>query len=123
MGIARIQRVTIPVTDQALALAFYTRQLGLSLLADRPTPMANGARWLEVGVKGSAPVLVLANWTQMRPGSVRGLMLQSDALEDDCARLREGGVVVEGPKDMPWGRQAVVLDPDGNQIVLMALPS
>jgi uncharacterized glyoxalase superfamily protein PhnB len=55
----------------------------------------------------------------MPAGCLRGLVLASDALERDCSELAQRGVEFERPlEDQPWGREAVVRDPDGNQLVL-----
>ncbi|MCP9967151.1 hypothetical protein LUX57_20210 [Actinomadura madurae] len=56
----------------------------------------------------------------MPAGSVQGLILETSDLDADCARLRSAGVDVDGPQDLPWGRQATLTDPDGNGIVLAA---
>ncbi|MFD4829461.1 VOC family protein [Streptomyces uncialis] len=34
--------------------------------------------------------------------------------------MTEAGADVEGPTDLPWGRQATLTDPDGNSFVLAA---
>jgi len=49
-----------------------------------------------------------------------GLWLYADDCDAAVARLRAAGVRVEqDPADQPWGeRMAVVLDPDGNRVMI-----
>jgi uncharacterized glyoxalase superfamily protein PhnB len=55
----------------------------------------------------------------MPPGSLRGLVLGSTDLQRDCEGLTAHNVEFERPlQEQPWGAEAVIRDPDGNQIVL-----
>ena len=55
----------------------------------------------------------------MRPGSVKGLVLETDDLEGDVATLVSHGVTIaDGIQEQPWGRFVTFEDPDGNGIVL-----
>ena len=119
MSASAIQRITIPVSDQAAAKQFYTEVLGFELVSDQPAPMGPNARWIEVRAGKTGPTVVLANWFPVAPGSVQGLMLESSDLERDCDVLRSQGRAVRGPNATPWGRQANVTDPDGNGLVLV----
>jgi predicted enzyme related to lactoylglutathione lyase len=116
MNITHVQMLTVPVSDQDAAKAFYAGALGFEVVSDETMgPM----RWLQVAPKGAETSVVLAgHMPGMTPGSVQGLMLQTADLDADCERLRGAGVDVEGPQDLPWGRQATFTDPDGNGIVL-----
>ncbi|MEU5883876.1 VOC family protein [Spirillospora sp. NPDC047279] len=118
MTITRVQRLSLPVTDQDRAKDFYTGALGFQLLGDTPVPFGDDARWLEVAPPGAATSLVLTTWLEMEPGGVTGLMLETADLDADLARLRDAGVTAHGPTDTPWGRQATFTDPDGNGFVL-----
>ncbi|MGX2993279.1 VOC family protein [Streptomyces sp. JNUCC 64] len=121
MGITHVQLFSVPVSDQDRARDFYVDTVGLALLRDQPG--AHG-RWLQVGPEGAATSLVLVDWfPTMEPGGVRGLLLHTTDVAADCARLRERGVPVDGPKATPWGRQATFTDPDGNVIGLNQLPA
>ena len=45
---------------------------------------------------------------------------QVNSLDAVFAKLQESGVtVISQPKDSPWGRRAVVDDPDGNRVELV----
>jgi predicted enzyme related to lactoylglutathione lyase len=54
----------------------------------------------------------------MAPGSVKGTVLETDALEADIDVLRGKGVEVGDIESAPWGRFVTFDDPDGNGIVL-----
>ncbi|HEV7276190.1 MAG TPA: VOC family protein [Devosiaceae bacterium] len=116
----RIHRVSIPVSDQDRAKAFYTGTMGFELKGDMPVPMGENARWIEVAPPGQDASLVLTTWLGMQPGSLRGIMLETADLDDQLTRLKRDGVTVDGPHDTPWGRQASFADPDGNEFVLAA---
>src|SRR5215470_1490940 len=118
MNITHVQLLSVPVTDQDRAREFYVDTLGLDLIAD--TSMAD-QRWVQVGPAGAATSITLVTWfDQMPAGSLSGLVLQTKDIDGDCARLRAAGVELEGPRDAPWGRHAILRDPDGNGLVLAA---
>ncbi|MER6951109.1 VOC family protein [Nonomuraea sp. NPDC000554] len=110
MNISTIATVTVPVSDQERALAFYTGALGFELRTDNPFPMG---RWLTVAPKGAESTLLLASWfPDMAP--IGGMVLISRDLDELAATLGAHGVAVEGPSDEPWGRQLLFNDPFGN---------
>jgi len=70
---------------------------------------------------GAATSITLVTWfDQMPAGSLSGLVLQTKDIDGDCERLRAAGVELTGPQDAPWGRHAILRDPDGNGLVLAA---
>ena len=116
MNITRVRMLTIPVSDQDEAKTFYADRLGFEVVADES---AGPIRWLQLAPEGAQTAVILADHIPgLAPGSVQGLMLETSALDADCERLRQAGVDVEGPQDLPWGRQATLTDPDGNGLVL-----
>ncbi|MFI6604207.1 VOC family protein [Nonomuraea sp. NPDC050536] len=110
------------VTDQDRAKDFYAGTLGFEVLADRQMGLM---RWLQVAPKGAQAAFTLATADQIgqTPGSVRGIMLETADLDGDCAELTRAGVEVDGPQDLPWGRQATLADPDGNALILSQKPA
>jgi catechol 2,3-dioxygenase-like lactoylglutathione lyase family enzyme len=121
MTISHIQLLSIPVADQDRAKDFYVGTLGFELVRDNP--MGPDQRWVQVGPKGAATSITLVTWLDtMPPGSLKGVVLESDDVDADCERLRRAGVTVGGPEDAPWGRQATFDDPDGNGLVLLDPP-
>lgn len=118
MNITHLKRVSVPVTDQDKAKAFYTDTLKFKVIVEVPVPMGENARWIEVAPEGADTSLILANWLPMAPGSVAGLMLESADIASDVESIRAAGVAIEGPFDTPFGQQATFTDPDGNGYVL-----
>jgi predicted enzyme related to lactoylglutathione lyase len=121
MEISQVTRLSIPVSDQDRAKDFYINKLGFQLTREAPMPMGENTRWIEVAPSGGMTTIILGNWfTDMKPGSVEGVMMETKNIDADVEALKKAGVAVEGPFDTPWGRQATIKDPDGNGIVLHA---
>jgi catechol 2,3-dioxygenase-like lactoylglutathione lyase family enzyme len=118
MGISDVAVVSVPVSDQDRAKKFYTDTLGFRLLRDDDS--VPGIRWIQVAPSGGGTALTLVTWFDtMPPGSVRGLVLYCDDLDADYQRLQAGGVEFDQPPvTQPWATEAVLHDPDGNQLVL-----
>ncbi|MEC3980593.1 glyoxalase superfamily protein [Amycolatopsis sp. H20-H5] len=110
--------VSIPVSDQDKAKAFYVEQLGFSVLFD--DPMGPDSRWVMLAPPGGGPAVTLVTWfPTMPPGSVKGLVYAVDDLETVRAELLGKGVAVGDIENTPWGfRLAQLDDLDGNGIVL-----
>lgn len=112
--------VSVPVTDQGRALAFYVGTLGLKLARVDETML--GIRRIQVTGNGTT-CLSLVTWCEsMPPGCLRGLALRSSDLAADYQRLVAAGVEFDGPPFAgPDGTcQAVCYDPDGNALVLQS---
>jgi catechol 2,3-dioxygenase-like lactoylglutathione lyase family enzyme len=117
MHVRRIAIVSVPVSDQEAAKRFYTDMLGFSTVRDNP--MGPDQRWVEVAPPGAETSVTLVTWfPAMRPGSITGLVLETDDVAADHARLRRRGVVISDLAEVPWGRYATFTDPDGNGWVL-----
>ncbi|MBO0823424.1 MAG: VOC family protein [Actinobacteria bacterium] len=119
MPVTGVTVVSVPVSDQDRAKKFYTETLGLKLLRDDDDSVP-GIRWVQVGPPAGGAALTLVTWFDTMPaGSLRGLVVASDDLDRDYQRLRDlGAEFEEPPAQQPWGREAVLRDPDGNQLVL-----
>jgi predicted enzyme related to lactoylglutathione lyase len=106
-----VDAITVPVPDLDAGLAFYSAALGHRLLWRDDTTGQAG-----LALDGSTTELVLTTEHDYEP----------DWLVDDVAEAIErvraaGGVVVDGPRDIPVGRIGVVSDPFGNRLVLVDL--
>jgi predicted enzyme related to lactoylglutathione lyase len=112
----QIQFVSIPVTDQSRAKAFYVDVLGWTCGADEE--FAPGRRWIDITLPGDG--ITLVTWLDAMPaGSVQGLVLAVDDVDATYAELTSRGVQFAGPvDDTPYGRFASFSDPDGNGWVL-----
>jgi catechol 2,3-dioxygenase-like lactoylglutathione lyase family enzyme len=110
--------VSVPVSDQDRAKAFYVDTLGFELV--REDDSIPGLRWVQVAPKATRIALTLVTWFESMPaGSLRGLVLTSDDLQGDYEALQAKGVEFDQPpQQQPWATEAVFHDPDGNSLVL-----
>jgi len=118
MGITNIEVVSVPVSDQDQAKAFYINTLGFELVGDNP--MGPDMRWVQVRPPGGGASLTLVTWFEtMPPGSLKGLVVNCDDIESTYEELKGRGVTFDGPiESQGWGKFATFDDPDGNGIVL-----
>jgi catechol 2,3-dioxygenase-like lactoylglutathione lyase family enzyme len=118
MAVQGVKVISVPVSDQDRAKAFYVEKLGFE--ATRDDDSVPGIRWVQVTPSGGSVSFALVTWFETMPaGSLQGLVLGSDDLERDCEELQKKGVEFERPlQEQPWGTEAVVRDPDGNMLVL-----
>ena len=117
--ITQLKFVSIPVSDQDRALAFYTEQLGFDIATDQP--MGPGKRWIElrIGSAGTRVVLFTPDGQEDRIGSFFNGSFACDNVEATYRQLSGRGVeFVEAPTAQPWGSYAKFRDPDGNTFVL-----
>ena len=116
--ITHVKFVSIPVSNQDTALAFYTEKLGMKLVTDQPFDGTH--RWIELRAGASDTHVVLF---RMHGGPEPGFRfngaLACDSVERTYAELQARGVeFAAAPAKQPWGTFAVFKDPDGNQFVL-----
>lgn len=111
-----MKNVVIFVRDLAGAKEFYKEQLGL--------PLAQESQMMMEFFSGEGTSLGVA--TAMHEAALplvgrhTGITLRVDDIVDLCRRLAEAGVRFAEPLEAsPWGKMAVVCDPDGNQIALV----
>lgn len=117
--IRAVKFVSVPVTDQDRALAFYTGKLGFAVATDQP--MGPGARWIELRIPRAETRLVL--WKpqpgQVQPGGFMNMAFYADDVRKTYEELLAKGVEFTQPyKVEPWGASAIFKDPDGNEFVL-----
>ena len=120
----KLELVPIPVSDVDRAKAFYADQLGFVVDVDvRP---ADGVRVVQLTPPGSGCSIGLGTGLQAYeapPGSVRGLHLVVDDIEQARAELIGRGVEVGEVQDVGGGvRYAGFGDPDGNSWTLQVMP-
>lgn len=117
MAITDLSIISVPVSDQDRALAFYVDVLGLEVIDD--SPMGPTMRWVRVAPRLAQTSITLVTWfPSMVPGSLKGLLFNTDNLEDDIVRFRAAGVEVSGVQEEAWGRYVTLDDPDGNGIIV-----
>ena len=109
--------VSIPVSDQQAAKAFYEKILGFNVVAEEP--MGENQRWVQLAPNGGEPAITLVTWfPQMPPGSTQGLVLATDDIAAFHATLKSRGLEIASIEDAPWSKFATFSDPDGNGWVL-----
>jgi len=114
-----IKFVGVPVTNQDVALKFYTESLGLKVITDQPfTPKQ---RWIELKIPGADTGIALftPEGHERRIGEFQSISFWCDDLFATADALKKKGVAfTKEPTVEPWGSIAVFKDPDGNQFAL-----
>ncbi|HUI01824.1 MAG TPA: VOC family protein [Nitrososphaerales archaeon] len=129
--IEKLTVVGVVVKDQAKALDYYTKVLGLEKRSDFTGP--TGVRWLTVGPKGQDIEISLfqagsypdqkGGQFQLQPGKGTGWTFQSTDCKKDFEVLKSRGVKFDQnkPAEYPYGIQASFSDPDGNAFILLQM--
>jgi lactoylglutathione lyase len=112
--LTNIGTITVQVTDQDKALAFYKQKLGFEKHSDQP--MGPDQRWIEVAPQGAQTRILLYKATPEAPGAASyeeahasigkstGMVLEVDDIEATFAQLKANGVPIEEePQRQPWG--------------------
>lgn len=112
----KMKNVVVFVLDLEKAKQFYKDQLKLPLVQESPTMMEF--------FPGGGPTLgvALAMHDAAKPlaGRHTGITLTVSDIEALCKELTAAGVQFAEPLERtPWGKMAVVTDPDGNQFALV----
>ena len=119
MAITHVQVLSVPVSDQNRSRDFYVETLGFDLMNDQQ--LEPEMRWVMVRPRGAQTAITLVTWFPTMPaGSLTGLVLETDDLDAEVARLSALGLDIPAIEDTPWGRFVQFADPDGNGIVLQA---
>jgi catechol 2,3-dioxygenase-like lactoylglutathione lyase family enzyme len=128
----QLTTVQVWVHDQDEALAYYTDKLGLELREDVTVPEMGNFRWLSVGVPGQDDVAIVLMAVPGPPvfeeetreqiqallakGASGGLFFATDDCRRSYEELKERGVeFTQEPTEMPYGIDAGLRDPSGNQ--------
>jgi catechol 2,3-dioxygenase-like lactoylglutathione lyase family enzyme len=128
----QLTNVQVWVHDQDEALAFYTEKLGLELREDVTVPEMGNFRWLSVGVPGQEDVAITLMAVPGPPvfeeetraqihallakGASGGLFFATDDVHGTYEELSRRGVeFTQEPTEQPYGLDAGLRDPSGNQ--------
>jgi catechol 2,3-dioxygenase-like lactoylglutathione lyase family enzyme len=123
MPAMKLELVPVPVADVDRAKAFY-EGAGFELGVD--TQMGDTMRVVQLTPPGSACTIVfgtgMPDISDMVPGSVRGLHLVVDDIDEAREALIERGVEVDQVTDFSQVKYAAFRDPDGNSWLLQEFP-
>lgn len=109
--------VSVPVSDQDRAKAFYEGVLGFRVIRDYVS--APGRRWIRLAPPAGNTAIALVTWYPgMQPGCLKGLSLNTIDIEQVREKLVAKGLAITPIETAPWGRSAGFSDPDGNEWLL-----
>ena len=118
----KLEVVHVPVSDVDRAKAFYTEQIGFN--ADHDHQVNEELRFVQLTPPGSAcSIAIGTGLTQMKPGSIEGLMMVVADVQAARDELMQRGADVSEIDVQPWGSFVYFSDPDGNAWVLQQLPN
>jgi catechol 2,3-dioxygenase-like lactoylglutathione lyase family enzyme len=118
--IRAVKFVSIPVSDQDRALAFYTEKLGFAVATDQEMG-EGGQRWIELRIPGAETKLVLytPEGHEDRIGGFMNMAFYADDVQRTYEELLARGVeFTQAARVEPWGASAIFKDPDGNTFVI-----
>jgi catechol 2,3-dioxygenase-like lactoylglutathione lyase family enzyme len=114
-----VSSTAVVVKDRAAALRWYTEVLGLSIAIP-------GEHWVTVGHPRKGGAIHLCQGSDLdppvplEPGNTGILLILDGDFQANCEALKAKGIeFVDGPTQRPWGWDATVRDPDGNELLLM----
>jgi catechol 2,3-dioxygenase-like lactoylglutathione lyase family enzyme len=117
----KLELVGIPVSDVDRAKAFYVDQAGF--VADHDHTVSDEIRFVQITPPGSACSIAFGRGvSNAAPGSVEGLQLVVDDVEQARRELAGRGVEVSDVDVQPWGSFVYFRDPDGNAWAVQQLP-
>lgn len=116
-----IEVIFVPVTDVDRAKDFYVNKLGF--VADHDHKVAEGLRFVQLTPEGSGCSIAIGEGiTEMKPGTMQGIMMVVDDVRAVKQSLEEKGVKMSDIDEQQWGIFSYFNDPDGNSWTLQELP-
>ncbi len=124
--INQVGTVSIFVEDQDRAKTFYTEKLGMECTADNEMWPGADSRWICVAPPGAETQIVLykfdENWEHYRSTfkQSQSLTLQCQDIDETYRIYKEHGVQFFGePETQAWGRFVMLVDSEGNSLILV----
>lgn len=115
----KIELLAVPVTDIDRAKDFYVK---IGFNADHDHRVDENTRFVQLTPPGSACSIVLdTNFTEMAPGSVKGIQCVVADADQALEFLTSVGVEASPVDEQSWGRFVYFADPDGNGWALQQL--
>src|SRR5437588_4828764 len=128
MALKHVASVSVFVRNEDEAIDYYVKRLGFELRNNAPLGMEDPSlRWVEVGLPGAETAIILvrgyAGWSEDKVGGFSHIVLRTDNIMGTYEELKSKGVkFTQAPDPQPWGTQALFLDQDGNEFVLVERP-
>lgn len=129
----KITHVSLYVRNQKEALQWFADNLGFVKATDMP--MSETARWVTMRLPDQPELEVvledesMANGAEMaadlrsRVGKSSTFVFEVSDVRQLVSDLKQKGVTIGmEPTDLPWGIQAMIIDPYGNKFVLSQAP-
>ena len=118
----RLELVQVPVSDVDRAKEFYVEKAGFN--ADHDHRLSDEMRFVQLTPPGSSCSIAIGTGLgpAMTPGSVQGLQLVVDDIQEAHTELAGQGVEVSEVQEFPWGSFVFFSDPDGNGWAVQAIP-
>jgi catechol 2,3-dioxygenase-like lactoylglutathione lyase family enzyme len=117
----KLELVAIPVSDVDRAKSFYVEKAGFN--ADHDHTVSEEIRFVQLTPPGSACSIALGTGLiDAAPGSVQGLQLVVEDIEQAHKELAGRGVDVSEVQQFPWGSFVFFNDPDGNKWSVQQIP-
>ena len=122
----KLELVPVPVSDVDRAKGFYVEKVGFNV--DHDTQPSDTVRVVQLTPPGSACSIVigigLGEISEMKPGSVKGLLLVVADVGEVRKMLAGRGIEVSEIVEYPRGIKFVYFsDPDGNSWALQEIPA
>lgn len=128
--INQVGTVSLFVSDQDRAKAFYTEVLGFELRSDAPLYPGATSRWIAVAPVGATTEVILylpdENWEHYRHvvGQSQALTFTVSDMPALHTALKAKGVrFAHEPEVQPWGTYAIILDSEDNRLILSQPPA
>lgn len=117
-----LEVVYVPVSDVDRAKEFYEKKLGFKV--DMDVEPSKGERLVQLTPDGSGcSIHIGSGQYDMKPGSLKGLILVVESAEQLKQKLEAKGVNCGEVEELPWGKHVAVQDPDGNGWTLQEMYS
>ena len=114
-----VASAAVVVKDRKESARWYTELLGLPVAVSME-------HWITVGQARRGGAIHLCQGAELdppiplEPGNTGILVLLPGDFAANCAELKSRGIrFVDGPTKRPWGWDATISDPDGNELLLM----
>lgn len=104
----RLEMVTVPVTDVDRAKAFYVDQVGFS--TERDAQVDENHRFIElIPPESTCSIALTTGYVDSEPGSLQGIQLNVDDVEEVRGFLYDRGVNVSEIPELPLGPLLLLL--------------